>query len=564
MENNTSQDNLVNNTEYNIQNNKVQDYASIVKDESTAYQKDTDIDVKKDVDDDGFIPNKKILAEIAGIAVPTILFYFCLIIQQTILIAFISAQYKDEVKQEEVINGIGNANLYMNCTLISFVIGTIGGFNVLAGNAFGQKKYYLFGLYFHRAIIVCCAFSVIICTVHSFTMQYGFAFLGAEGEANEFAVKFARISMFYVFFEVLFNVSYRYLNIAKKGIVIIIVLIVTTALHPLWCYLFINVFDLGIEGGAISIVLSQALTGISLILFIVIKKPIKNTIFCFRRDSFRSIGAFLKISIPNALLLMLEWWAFELQQVVVTNSGREDWRTQLSVQILSANIFSCFYSLSVGIVISSAIITSKYIAQKRLSEFQRAALLNLSFGIILVAFFILISSFFRDKIFGIFTTHDDIIQAGKPVYLYIMTTIFFNIIKSSLTGVLIGMRMQIFASIVSFCTYYILMMGLSVLFVDFLDWGVEGVWIAESIGYCFISIVFIATLLLTDKNKVIENTLAKLKKDQDDLKKLMEEENLNENEVSILNENDKENDSSAVVEPETTQDYIKNNKKSDW
>lgn len=468
------------------------------------------------------LTNKQAIKEFAGIAYPTLLFYACLIIQQSILLSYVTREY-DEEMQDDVINGVGISNMYMNCTLVSIVIGMIAGFNVLAGNAFGQKKYHLFGIYFHRALINCYLVCLFIIIIHIFTMQYGFKLLGAKDASLDHALEYCRISMYFTLFEILFNISYRYLNIARKGYITIFVLIITTALHPFWCWLFISKLGYKIKGGAISIIISQCLTGTSLFLFIMIKKPIEGTIFWFTKNSFKGWGSFMKIAIPSALLICLEWWAYEVQQIIVINSGRADWDEQLSVQILSSNVFSLLYSVSIGFAVSTSLTTSKYISQGKIADFKRSSWLSVAMSAGTMIFFQIIIFLARDNVYKFYTDKQRIIDLGEPVLPYVLLTVFLQNLKSVLQGILIGMRKQIFASIIAFSSYYIIMISLSILFVVHLDWQVKGVWIAESIGYTFINIIYVVYIYFLNIQEVVEFTQEKVRKDQEALGLLLDE-----------------------------------------
>lgn len=499
----------------NLQNTEVRDS---LKDES----KDEISNERAINPEDVPLNNIQAIKEFAGIAYPTLLFYACLIMQQSILLSYVTKEY-DLESQDDVINGVGISNMYMNCTLVSIVIGMIAGFNVLAGNAFGQKKYHLFGIYFHRALMNCYLVCFFIILIHIFTMQYGFKLLGAKDQSLEYALEYCKVSMYFTLFEILFNISYRYLNIARKGYITILVLIITTALHPFWCWLFISKLGYKIKGGAISIILSQCLTGSSLFLFIIIKKPIEGTIFWFTKNSFKAWGSFLKIAIPSALLICLEWWAFEVQQIIVINSGRADWDEQLSVQILSANIFSLLYSVSIGFAVSTSLTTSKYIAQGKIADFKKSGFLSLAMSAGTMLLFQFVIFLAKDSVYKFYTDKQKIIDLGEPVLPFVLLTVFLQNIKSVLQGILIGMRKQIFASIIAFSSYYIIMISLSILFVIHLDWQVKGVWIAESIGYLFINVVYIIYIFFINIQEVVEYTQEKVRKDQEALGMLLDE-----------------------------------------
>lgn len=483
-------------------------------------------EIKNDANDylDGEIPTKKIVIDILAICIPSALNFFALFFQQTLNIVFISKGIKDETLQAEAISGIGISNLYLNVTLLSIAVGLLNGFNVLGSNAYGKGKFYLFGLYFQRCLLVSYLFSIVIIIIHFFTIDKGMALLGAKGKSLEYANSYAKVSMFFVLFEILFNSAFRYLNMAKMGYIVVIVLVITTAIHPLWCYLFIVVADLGTTGAAISLVLSQFLTGTSLFLFIIIKKPIDNTVFCLNKDSFKSWGSYLSIAVPAALLLCFEWWAFEVQQVIVANCGRVDWEIQLSTQVISANLWTLAYTFGLGINFAVSILSSKFLATNKIEDTKRCYKYCLYVTFIIYVPLTLIMFFTGEYLYGAFTSNKEVINEGKKVIVYLAPTVFFTGLKCCLQGMLIGQRKHLLASSIAFFSYYVLMVSLSIVLTIVLQYGDTGVWIAEVAGYVFICIVFVFIILRVDMDKVVEEVKKKLQADQLAISKKNEED----------------------------------------
>ena len=108
---------------------------------------------------------KQCLKEISVLAFPTMLFFTCLFLQQTICLAFVGNKYKGQEKL--IIDGIGITNLYINCCVFSISIGLISGMDTLCSNAYSVKNYYLMGLYMHRARLVAVIF-VLVLTIFNY------------------------------------------------------------------------------------------------------------------------------------------------------------------------------------------------------------------------------------------------------------------------------------------------------------------------------------------------------------------------------------------------------------
>lgn len=255
-------------------------------------------------------------------------------------------------------------------------------------------------------------------------------------------------------------------------------------------------------------------------------KPIKKTIFCFTGASFRSLGSFIALAAPNALLFCVEWWANELYQIVIVNAPKEKeiLETEISVQILSLSVFMVCYSVNVGINIAGQILAAQYIGQGRKSELKKSTLLNLIIGLFIMIIVLILLFFFKSEVFKIFSSNPLVIEKGAEVLPWILLALILCSIKSALQGVITGMRKQVFGSIVSILSYYIPGIGLSIVFVVVLDWGVQGIWISISLAYGTIAVIFFIFIAFSDFDKIIVETQKAIKEDQEIMKRIMLEE----------------------------------------
>jgi multidrug resistance protein, MATE family len=85
----------------------------------------------------------------------------------------------------------------------------------------------------------------------------------------------------------------------------------TTALHPLWCYLLVNVWELGIRGPAIAQSVSQVLNMVVLSLYLQRVESFKETWFWPDAACFRGLWNYCKIGLNTMGVIWLEWVAFE-------------------------------------------------------------------------------------------------------------------------------------------------------------------------------------------------------------------------------------------------------------
>ena len=471
---------------------------------------------------DNQISTYEIASNVFQNSIPYIANYILIFLQESTMLIFVSLSIKDKEEQINAINGIGSANMYINITLYSIVIGMISGFNVLGGNALGAKEYRLFGLYFHRSIIINLVVALCIIIIHFFTIDKALLILGVSDSALTNSVNYSKISMFFIIPQIFFSNSFKYLNFAKKGYMVLYPILFSCFLHPLICWALIIKFDLGVIGGAFSILFSQCFNAINVFTYVVLKKPIKGTIFMPNSDSFKDWYNYLIVCLPQAGLICFEWWAYELQILVVTYSSLNNMKVNLSAQIISCNLELLTFVFGNSCFIAIMTINSTYISigtktsminYKNTTKF--VFFLNTIFQILIISIF----SFFSTDLFSLFTNNEKVIEVAENVMPYLIATIVLASYKNCLQGVICCQRKSLFPNIITLFSYYVIMIGGSIYLTIFKKMGTVGVWISMTIGYAIINLSFIFYLLKIDIKEVIQETQNSVRNDKKSLKR---------------------------------------------
>ena len=74
------------------------------------------------------------------------------------------------------------------------------------------------------------------------------------------------------------------------------------------------------------------------------KPELRECVFWFDRDSFVDLGVYLKISLPNTIMMCAEWWAFELIIFMASFLSVEE----LDAQIILINLHYLFFTIPKG------------------------------------------------------------------------------------------------------------------------------------------------------------------------------------------------------------------------
>jgi multidrug resistance protein, MATE family len=460
------------------------------------------------------------LKEISWIAFPTVFFYMGVFMQQTINLVFIGHTYPENDKKD-ALDGIGISHLYINCTLLSMVIGIISGFETLGSNAYGAKQYYLLGLYFQRAQLIGFLLTFILLIFHFFYATKIIALFGIEPSVLSYVDEYITIMMFMVIFDIQFSINFRYMNVVEKSNVNIIILALCTFLHPLWCYVFITCLGLGIKGAAYCLIISQFLLSFIGLLYLLIKRPIPESIFFYNKDSFKGWFEYLKIAIPSAFLLCAEWWAFEIMSIIAIWISKLDY----TVHILMANFNGNFYAISIGFGMAGSILIGKSICTSTIQVVKKYAIITYLYGIIFMSFFCTIIFFLRKKVLYMYIDQEDVIEKGEDVLIVLCLLNLFDMTQTIFGCVCRGLGKQLIASLIVFINFYITQTSMGILFGKLAHWGVLGIWIGSLISCILCSLGYLIILLKFDWERIQLETLKRI---QHDTEILTEEENRND------------------------------------
>ena len=474
--------------------------------------------IKKIMDENKDISEslKCILKEIFIVAIPTSLFFVVLFIQQSINLAFISREYKNEIERKQVIDGIGITHVYLNCTVISIAIGLISAFEVLGGNAMGQNNKKLLGIYMHRAQIIGFLVMLVISIIHFFTATIVLSKFGINSVVVEKIREYLTFALYIGFFDVQFHLNFRYINIIEKTYVNLIISFLVIALHPLWCYLFISLCELKIYGAGLTLLISQAINAFGGCFYIFIIKPDPESIFCYTRESFSLQGLknYCKIGIPNAFLMCAEWWAFEILAIISLWCSDVDYTTH----VLVLNQYAILFTLLIGNNIACSILTSKYLGEGKTNVAKQTIKIVTIVNFISALILSSLIAILRKYIIGIYLSEKDkeyTLACNTLIIIILSLTLDTN--QSLLAGACRGLRLQLQATIICFISFYIFSDGFAIGVGKYAGWGVYGVWASLAFSGLVGSILYTILLYNVDFEKATYETLKEVLTDGGDI-----------------------------------------------
>lgn len=238
------------------------------------------------------------------------------------------------------------ATSFAGVTGFSLLSGMASSLDTLCGQAFGAKQYYLLGIYKQRAMFVLTLVSVVVAIVWSYTGQILLVF-GQDPEISAGAGSYIRWMIPALFVYGPLQCHVRFLQTQNIVLPVMLSSGVTALNHVLVCWLLVYKLGLGNKGAAVANAISY-LTNVSILtIYVRISPACKNTWSGLSKEAFREITNFLRLGVPSALMVCLEWWSFEL--LVLLSGLLPNPKLETSVLSICLNTGSLAFMIPFGL-----------------------------------------------------------------------------------------------------------------------------------------------------------------------------------------------------------------------
>ena len=226
--------------------------------------------------------------------------------------------------------------------------------NTVVAHAYGFNDYRMCGIYLNRARIIV---TLIFIPLSLFLLQTErvFDFVGFDPKASYYSQLYINLLIPGLFFLGMLDSNRRYLNNLGYQNGPMYIQLTTTALHFLWCYLLIDVFEWGAAGAGVATSFTHFLTMIGIYIYTEtqLSADLKEKSWFmpwhkdFRYACFEKRGLidFFKQGIPSTGMLCLEWWAFEIMILFSAFISIK----ATAAQVITLNTAALFFMPTIGL-----------------------------------------------------------------------------------------------------------------------------------------------------------------------------------------------------------------------
>ncbi|XP_038685585.1 protein DETOXIFICATION 16-like [Tripterygium wilfordii] len=383
------------------------------------------------------------------------------------------------------------ATSFAGVTGFSFMLGMVGGLETLCGQAYGAKQYHMLGVHLQRATLVLALASIPIALTWSCTEQI-FIFFKQDPQISRQAGVFAWWLIPSILPYGLLQCQFRFLQSQKMTGPLMISTGISSLLHALTCWTLIFGFGLGSRSAALSIAISYWINVIMLSIYIKFSPKCYKTWTGFSRDGMKNLSSFLRLGIPSALMVCLEFSAYELLVLMSGRLPNPKLETSMMSISLSTSVLAFRIPYGFGSAVSTRVSNELGAGKPKAARLavQVVLFLALAQGLLLS----LIAVAVRDIWGYLYTNNEELVRYLASVMPVLALSNFMDGIQGVLSGTARGCGWQKIGAAVNLGAYYLVGLPCAITLTFVFHSGGKGLWMGIIFGSSLQAVVL---LLLT-------------------------------------------------------------------
>ncbi|KAF8399057.1 hypothetical protein HHK36_014923 [Tetracentron sinense] len=392
---------------------------------------------------------------------------------------------------ELALSSASMATSFASVTGFSLLTGMGSALDTLCGQAYGGKQYNMLGTYMQRAMFVLLLVSVPVAFIWANT-EYILIGLGQDPDISKGAGLYARYMIPMLFSYGLLQCLVRFLQAQNIVFPMMIISGVTTLLHFPICWILVFKSGLGNRGAAMANSLSYWINVLLLALYVKYSTACKKTWTGFSKEALHDVPNFLRLAIPSAVMVCLEFWSFEM---ILLMSGLLP-NPQLETSVLSIILNTCALSFNISFGLGSS--GSTRVSNELGAGQSQAARLAVRVVILMATigglFLGLTMIILRGTWGYLFSNEEEVVRYVATMMPLLATSNFLDGIQCALSGVVRGCGWQKTGAFVNLGAYYLVGIPFSVFLTFVLHGGGKGLWMGI---ICALFVQVLSFLLIT-------------------------------------------------------------------
>ncbi|KAK3424364.1 hypothetical protein EUGRSUZ_F01152 [Eucalyptus grandis] len=371
------------------------------------------------------------------------------------------------------------ANSWATVTGFAFMTGLSGALETLCGQGFGAKLYRTLGIHLQASCIVSFFFSTLI-SIFWFYTEPVLILLHQDSQIAKTAALYMKFMIPGIFAYGFLQNILRFLQTQSIVLPLVMLSVVPFVIHIGIAYALVHWTVLGFKGAPLAASISLWLSGLALSIYVTCSTRCKNSWEGISFESFSYIFTNLRLALPSAAMVCLEYWAFEI--LVFLAGLMKDSETTTSLVAICVNTEAIAYMITYGLSAAASTRVSNELGAGNIDRAKNAMAVTLKHSMFLAVAFVLALAFGHSIWAGLFSDDSSIIAKFGSMTPLLAISITVDSIQGVLSGVARGCGWQHLAMYVNLATFYCIGVPIAVLLGFKLNLHVKGLWIGVICG----------------------------------------------------------------------------------
>ncbi|XP_043701904.1 protein DETOXIFICATION 19-like [Telopea speciosissima] len=387
------------------------------------------------------------------------------------------------------------ANSWAMVTGFALMTGLSGALETLCGQGYGAKLYKMMGIYLQSSIIITFFFSVMV-SVLWFYSEPILILLHQEPQVSKVAAIYLKHLIPGLFAYGFIQCILRFLQTQTVIIPLVICSVIPLAIHVGVTYTLVVLTPLGFRGAPLAAAISLWISFLMLALYVNYADKFKHTWEGFSKESFRYILPSLKLAVPSAVMVCLEYWAFEILVLIAGLMPNSE--TSTSLIAMCVNTEAVTYMITYGFSAAVSTRVSNELGAGNADRAKNAIAVTLKLSIFLALTVILALVFGHNIWASSFTSSPIIKREFASMTPLLAVSILFDSAQGILSGVSRGCGWQHLAAWTNLATFYGIGTPIALLLGFKMGLYAKGLWIGL---ICGLSTQACSLLVITVRTK---------------------------------------------------------------
>ncbi|KAL2153278.1 hypothetical protein VTH82DRAFT_4433 [Thermothelomyces myriococcoides] len=373
------------------------------------------------------------------------------------------------------LGAVSLATMTANITCYAPVQGLATSLDTLCAQAFGSGHKHLVGLQLQRMTYFLLLLLVPIAIIWLSAEPILASMI--EPESAALAAKYLRIAVLGTPGYAAFEGGKRFVQAQGLFHATTYVLLVAAPLNALLNWLFVWQLGLGFVGAPMAVAITQNLMPTLLALY-VWKVDGSQAWGGFRRSALRNWGPMIRLALPGMIMVVAEWFAFEILTLASGRMGVEF----LAAQSVLVTVTSTTFQIPFPLSIAGSTRVANLIGAKLVDAAKTSAKVTIAGGVLVGLFNLTLLSVFRYQIPLLFTQDGEVIRLVAQTLPICAVMQLFDGMAAVSHGLLRGIGRQGFGGYANLVCYYLVALPISFGLGFGLDWQLNGLWFGVTIG----------------------------------------------------------------------------------